>query len=521
MVKLFHSTKIGSAIKNMKFSLIMGALLVFCLSTTLLMVPVSGADLLRTDFQEESFAKTVDYFDYARAWAARHGLPSPKNHWHANVYMTYVNRIGVQMLYAGLQNISLADQVFLTIPMQTILLHFKTAEKGRDALVASSFVMLMGFNDTSTSIHSDSPDRNDTLWASFSLGLNLRQIFPNATFPAFNSKSEVFPLTHSEDKLTWKWGMKYTNLTALWITTWITSDNETNTNRPWGLATYEELTFNYTLSIDPDTHTATITQDFVIGRMRDLWIFWGWFLVWPLYNHYNSTGCYMYKNRISDETIYEFLNKNNVKMSIVEFQTSVMLDRDTYSTSSTGLNVTEEEVLVGDSSISTYADDGEKILDAAFGVKEQYELFNYTDEPTEDTSNTYNSTVRTAEIEGYARNRNLFEFHRRFAGYLPLVLVHMYPKLYQRARETVANMTRADYLFLISYPNYSGYRIEHDPVYIVYFAPAATGEPKLGGLLFIAAIAGIMVAVALVFIRRRSKNRPAGTLEDQLMPPTT
>jgi hypothetical protein len=238
----------------MKFKILLGALLAACLSTTLVAVPVSADNLLKTDFQKESFAKTVDYFDYARAWALLHGLPKPQNYWHAYVYMTYVNKMGLQMLYAGLQNISLANQVFLTIPMQTLLLHYKTENNSRDALVASSFLMLMGFNDTAKSIYPDSPDRNDTLWASFSFGINLKQLFPNATFPVFNSKSEIFPLTCSEDGLTWKWGMKYTNLTALWITTYLTEDNETETSIPWGLATYDELTFNYTLSIDPDTH---------------------------------------------------------------------------------------------------------------------------------------------------------------------------------------------------------------------------------------------------------------------------
>ena len=497
----------------MKFKILVGALLVACLSTTLVAVPVSADDLLKTDFQKESFAKTVDYFDYARAWALLHGLPKPQNYWHAYVYMTYVNKTGLQMLYAGLQNISLADQAFFTIPMQTLLLHYKTENNSRDALVASSFLMLMGFNDTTGSIYPDSPDKNDTLWASFSFGLNLKQVFPNATFPAFNSKCEIFPLTHSEDKLTWKWGMKYTNLTALWTKTYITEENETETSRPWGLATYDELTFNYTLSIDPDTHTETITQDHVIGRMRDLWTFWGWFFVWPLYNHYNSTGCYRYGKKVSNETVYEFLHKHGVKMSIVEFQTSVMLDRDTYSTSSTGQNVTDNEVFVSNSSISTYADDGEKIFKAAFGVKENYNLFNYTEDQTENTSHTYNAVARTTEIGGYARNRELFKFHRNFARYLPLILVHMYPQLYQRAKETIANMTRADYLFLISYPNYSGYRIEHDPLYTVYFAPTTTAEPtagpKLGALIVIAAIAGIIIAAAIVILKRKGPEKPS------------
>lgn len=258
--------------------------IVACLLTTLLAfpAPVSADSLLQTDFQKESFAKVVDYFDYARAWALLHGLPRPADYWHAYTYVTYVNKMGMQMLYAGLCNISLADEAFLAIPMQTLLLHYKTEDSKRDALVASSFLMLMGFNDTADSIYQGSPDKNDTLWASFSFGVNLRQWFPNVTFPAFNTKSEIYPLTHSDDGLTWKWGMKYTNLTALWITTYINEENHTETNRPWGLATYDELTFNYTLSINPDTHQATISQDHVIGRMRDLWTFWGWFLIWPL-----------------------------------------------------------------------------------------------------------------------------------------------------------------------------------------------------------------------------------------------
>ena len=137
--------EIRSVIETLKSKILLGVFLVACLSTTLVAVPVSVSadDLLKTDFQKESFDKTVDYFDYARAWARPHGLTRPANYWHAYVYMTYVNKMGLQMLYAGLRNISLADQAFLTIPMQTILMHYKTENNSRDALVASSFLMLM------------------------------------------------------------------------------------------------------------------------------------------------------------------------------------------------------------------------------------------------------------------------------------------------------------------------------------------------------------------------------------------
>ncbi len=493
-------------IDNMKLRVLSHIALAACLLAMLVMTPVSADNLLRTDFQKERFEKTVDYFDYARALALLHGLPQIPNFWHAYVYMTYVNKMGVKMLYAGLSNISLADQVFITIPAQTFFLQYKTANNSRDALVASSFLMLMGFNDTDHSIHTDSPDRNDTLWASFSMGFNLDAWFPNAEFPSLHSKTETFPLTSSDDDLTWSWGMRYTNLTATWWTIFISPDNATSATRPWGRATYDELTFNYTLTINPDTHTANITENHIIGRMRDLWVFQGWFLI-PFYKHYNSTGCYQYGAKLSDETVYEYLRKHRVKMSIVDFQTSVMLDRDTYSTSASGQNVTGNNALVSDSSVSTYADDGEKLLNASFGVKETYNLFNCTEDSDEGTPHAYDAVTRTSQIDGYAKNRDLFRFHRNFMRYLPLILVHMYPQLYQRAKETITNMTRANYLFLISYPNYSGYRIEHDPLYTIYFAPTTAAGPNYGALIVLIVIGGAAAATVAVIVSRIKKPK--------------
>lgn len=506
-------TKTKKRVESLKLKNLLGVFLIASLSATLVVLPTSADTLLRTDFQKESFDKVIDYFEYARAWALLHGFnTTPANNWHANTYVTYVNKMGFQMLYAGLCNISSLNQAFLTIPMQSIILHYKTENKSRDALVASSFLMLMGFNDTSRSIYPDSPDRNDTLWASFSFGVNLQNLFSNLTFPSLCSKSEIFPLTHSEDKLTWKWGMKYTNLTAFWITTHIVDESKTNTTSPYGLATYEELTFNYTLTIDPDTHTATIRQDHAIGRIRDLWVFGGWIWFLPIYCRYNSTGGYSYGKKVSNDTVYEFLNKHNVKMSIVDYQTSIMLDRDTYCESASGQNVTDNEVFVGDSSISTYADDGEKIFDASFGAKETYNLFNYTEDPTESTPHEYDAVVRTAEITGYAKNGELFKFHRSFTMYLPLILVHMYPLLFQKAKESITNMTRADYLYMISYPNYSGYRIEHDPVYTAYFTASTTEgldfRRLIIGAVIIMAIIAIVAVAAVAILKRKDKKPP-------------
>lgn len=485
----------------LKFEKILVCLLIVCLSINALVIPVSAEQLLKDDFTQPYFAKTVDFFDYARAWAVLKGLQEPPQHWHANVYMTYINQSGFQLLYAGLQNISLVPNVESTIPMQTILMHYKTQETNQDTLVASSFLMIMGFNDTDTSLHTGTPDKNDNLWASFSLGINLNELFPNTQFPAFNSGSEILDLTHSTENgvETWKWGMRYKNLTALWVTTDIADEENTNPNRPFGLATYDELTFKYTLTLSPDG-TATLHKDYVIGRMHDLFVFGGWFLIWPIYNHYNSTGCYRYNAKVSDVTVNEFLEENKVSMSIVEYQKVILLEKETQTVTDDGVDVSETEVEVSNSSLSTYSEDGELICNHNFSTKPKYQLYNMSElEPIE-----HNATVWTYNVTGYARNHNLFNFQTSFQRYVPLILVGMYPHLYQRAKETISDIAVADCLYIISYPSYGGYKIDHDPVLTMHYVYTQAVDPfsSLKGPLLLAAVALPLLA-AVVLVRKR------------------
>ena len=463
---------------------------------------LAAETLLKSDFTKESFAKVIDFFEYVRAYALLHGYQTPPKNWHAYVYTAYVNKFGLKMLYTGLCNVSFGDQVFLTIPMQTFIMHYKTENKSRDALVSSSFLMLLAFNDTEYSLYPDSPDRNDNLWASVSLGFNLQQLFPNVTFPSLCSKTEIYPLKSSDNGYTWTWGMKYTNLTALWWRTYISPDNHTYNSRPFALTTYDELTFNYTLTIDPSTHKATLSENYVIGKMRDLWIFWGWFIL-PLYNHYNATGCYRYNHKISNETIYQFIERNQIKMSIIEFQNSILLDHKTICLAD-GKNVTDNEVFISNTTVSTYSDDGERIFDTSFGAKETYKLYNYTADPTESSYEVYKALTRTVQIDGIAKNKVL-NTHKNILKYIPLFIAHMHPQMLQKAKENIGNITRANYLYVISYPNYSGYRIEHDPIYTAYITAEAASQNQAGKYIIIATVV-IIAVLAIAIIARRRKT---------------
>jgi hypothetical protein len=490
---------------------ILFAMLLACVTLTSAVLPAFATDtLLASDFKLESWAKTVDFFDYARAYATLHGLSVAPDTWHANLYMTYVNTSGLHMLYAGLCNVTFDEQKYFTIPMQAFIMQYKTENRSRDVVMASTFLMLLAFNETDQSLYPDSPDMNDNLWSSFSIGFDFSAF--NVSLPSLNSGTTIIPLTHSSDNLQWSWGMKYTNLTAIWWRTYISPTNpDYNHTAPMAITTYDELSFTYNLTISPDTHRATLTENHVIGRIRDLWYFWGWFLV-PLYNHYNSTGCYRYGNKISNETVYDFLQRNQIKMSIVNFQTSVMLDHNTYSVSANGQNVTDSDNTVSDSSITTYTDDGEKVFDVGFGTKETYKLYNYTADTSESTFDTYNATTRTCRIGGFANNAGLFAFHIGLMKFLPLLVYDMHPQLFLRAKESIANMSRANYFYLIAYPTYCGYRVEHDPTFTVYLSPmaSATPPPNWGGLLIICAVAvAVIAAVAIVTRRRKTKQQPS------------
>ena len=486
---------------------------VFCVILTLSVItpPVKATTLEHDDFQQQQFDKTVDFFEYARAWATLKGMPKPPNHWHANAYMTYVNHSGFQMIYAGLEDISLQQNVELTIPMQTVLMHFKTQESNQDALVASSFLMVMGFNDSMTSLNASIPDKNDNLWASFSLGVNLTELFPDVTFPAFNSGAEPIPLEHeakANGAHEWIWGMRYANLTALWVTLDLVEESNTNPNRPYGLATYDELTFTYNLTLHDGV--ATLHKDYVMGRMHDLFVFGGWFLIWPIYNHYNATGCYRYNTKVSDQTIYEFLEEANVSMSIVEYQKTVLLDKETECTVN-GEDVSQNEADVTDATIETHSEDGELICTQNFTAKPKYQLYNHTAL----TSEEYKAYVCTHKIQGYARNRNLFQFQTSFEKYIPLILVGMYPGMFARAQATIANITVADALYVVSYPTYSGYMIDHDPVLTAYYTPTQSlgaDLSQLGGALLLAVIA-IPIIVVIALKRKRQAPSPAFTLQ--------
>ena len=91
-------------------------------------LPVSAIDTMKpSDFKLESWSKSIDFFDYVRLYAALHGKTPPAENEHAYLNLAYVNVPGLQMLFAGLFNIT-DEENALTIPIQTTMMHYKSRD---------------------------------------------------------------------------------------------------------------------------------------------------------------------------------------------------------------------------------------------------------------------------------------------------------------------------------------------------------------------------------------------------------
>ncbi len=457
--------------------------------------------ITNTDFQAESFSKTVDYYDYVRQYAAANGFPVPNTTEHAYIYTNYINVGGFQLFYAGLVNAT-HNGMFVTIPIQTFFEHFKTPA-GKDAITASSFISLVAFREnSSTTLYQNSPDRNDEIYASFSLGVNLAALTGHP-IPSYVAGSQIIPLT-STDGNHWTWGLRYTNLNAIWwriypdpFAAWY------DANIPRGLAQYSELTFNYALAIDPGSKTATLTASYTVGRMTDLWL-----LTTNPATHLNSTGTYnLNGSRNSTQTVYQYLQSKQVKLSIVLSQKTILASNTVSDKDDSGASVdSDNSTDVTHTGVNTSAQaDGERAFRSDFGVKSTYKLYNYTSDPTQTNYSTYNVNTRSVSRPAWGGNP-VFWLQNRFMGFLPLFVAHVDPSLIQQAKQGLVSLSVSDYLYIISYPTWGGYRIVNDPSYTAFYQPAGNIGLLTSIFIAVAVAAGVGGVFAFLFRRKRAAS---------------
>jgi hypothetical protein len=448
------------------------------------LIGVRASDTISgSDFQQGSWSKSIDLFDYARKYANSTGGTPPPAGWTSDTVVNYINQNGVKLLYLGFAGVDNGNDMF-TLPLQSIVEHFNTT-KGDPAMTASSFLMLMAFNDTKTSIYAGSPDKGDNLWASFTMGSDYSAVLPEGKTPKLASSVITTPLKVSGNEYTW--GMTYKDLAAIW---WSVAGSVPKL-LPAAFCVYNELGFNYRLVFNPGDGTAKLYMTYSIGEMRDLWTL-GRVGLLPVIMHYNSTGMYgPLGKKTGSETIHGFLERNKISMSIVMGQRTWVADKEVSnkvndSTVSEGANVSS-------GTVQSTTSDGQKVLDVSFGEKKTYRLEEAGGEKT------YDAVTRIADVNYYAKNP-LLRIQNSLLFYSNAFMVHIFPVKYAETAKVWMNATKFDYLFITSYPTYNGYQVIHDPVYTAYTPPkSASGAVPIPN---IAVLAGVAVVVIFLFRRR-------------------
>ncbi len=464
-----------------------------------------------SDFSAQSFSKVVDYYDYVRAYAQQNNIniTSIQNQ-HAYIYANYINVGGFQLFYAGLVNAT-HNNMNITIPIQTVFEHFKTPQ-GKDAITASSYLSLVSFQSSGTGDpYPDTPHFGDNIYASFSLGVNLTALTGHKV-PSYVATSNIIPLT-STDSDHWTWGLNYTNLNSIWWRIYPDPLFPTyDASAPVALAQYSQLTFLYSLSIDPTARTATLTESYTVGQITDLWL-----LTTSPAVHLNSTGTYNLNGSLnSTQTVHQFLSNGGYRLSIVQSHTAILAGTKTTDTNDAGTSVDNDtSVDVTNTNVSTVATDGEKVFTTSFGAKSSYQLYN----STSGTQTSYNDNVRT--VNRYAWGANpVFFIQNIFMGFLPLFVYQVDPGLFQAARLGMANFAVASYIYVITYPTWGGYKIVNDPQYTAFYQPSSGLGLLTVIFIAIAVAAGIGGVFAFLFARKRRPTAMTGATTTPNQPPS-
>jgi hypothetical protein len=200
------------------------------------------------------------------------------------------------------------------------------------------------------------------------------------------------------------------------------------------------------------------------------------------------------------------LQANQFKLSIVNSQKTILATHTVSDQDSSGASVDSDNATnVSNSAITTKADDSEKVFVSDFSTKPTYRLYNYTSDPTETSSTTYNVNTRTVQRTPWGGNP-VFWFQNRLLGFLPLFVAQVDPGLIRDAKAGLVNFASSDYLYVISYPTWSGYRLNNDPEFYAYFQPA--NDSGLVTALFLGVLVAALAGGIFLFLFR--KRRTAG-----------
>lgn len=393
---------------------------------------------------------------------------------------SYVNYKNVQAFLFALNKVENSEGTG-TIPYQLFGMHYYTPEN-REVFIGAVLAFLMAFNDTYNGTGPGSnnlPDPgNEKVYyvVPFGVGKTLNETYP----PQVNAIG-VQKLGDGH----YKFGMQYKNLYAFVVENFLLSA----LLRTGWIAKFSELTITYEITIGSNGEVKAETW-YTLGEVSKLWAV---ILGIPI--------------EVSPHAL-----PPKMGISVVHFAT-VFTSKYQYSSNTTG-NTINTDITAPTQDINIkVGDDSERALN--IGFRGTFDLINETtgyvikkDQPA------YNAIIKAKAVDLF-----LLAWQLGFSGGIMSIFAYALSDyvqtkysgpldLYQRSLQPNNNdgFNAMPLWYAVSFPQWNGYKVVHDPVYTAYANLNPPGKINPAVILVILIIAVVAVIVVLLLVTRKRKG---------------
>lgn len=389
-------------------------------------------------------------------------------------YVNYSENIGgFQAMLIALGIIEDENGTLSTFPFQLFGLHFTTRDD-KDVFVGALLAFLFGYNDTNGD---GVPNLGENRFYILPYGYNTG----NSSGPPSVEAIEATKLTSHH----YRFGISYKNLYARLVSS--NSENEFLVTLliPFFEITFSELTITYDILVNPETGEVTTETFYTIGQLSDL----------------RFLG-------ISIPNPHDFLEDIGVGVAHL-----TVIFTSTYYVRTRGMT----PISAIDRNLANVTTDlfGRQRA-FSLGTRGTYNVINESTSPPsliQDKLPAYSWILTPQSTDLFLLLLQLIPAADILSIFAYAMSSHLQDQftgplqLYENA-DTVFNA--AAFWYAVAFPEYNGYRVEHDPVYTAYSNIGMIRTPAWLGLVFMGTIVLIgLIVLVLIIIRANGRNKDA------------
>jgi hypothetical protein len=463
----------GAGVRSHKITIVLIVILVsmLVLSTT---VPADAMD----DWQKGDEANYTGGHTFEEEFWKADYTNTTKEGYNLTTSLFYMNKDNVQAFLVAINEIKNETNVG-TLPYQLFGLHYYSPQ-GQEVFIGAIFAFLMGYNDTNNPEQGvPEPEKEDTF---FIIPFGAGNLVTGKYIPTVDSSMEKIDNSHYNFKISYK------NMYAI------------VTNNPfWGallqtgwIAQFTELTMEYRITLDKENGVVKAETYYTLGQVMELWA-----VLFGIPVQVDVTQIPKTLGIAAVHYVATFTSYNRI------------VGAGSGNTIKTGITKAADENLTIETS------DNERVFD--IGFRGTYDVLDETKEPKE----TLKKDKKAINILLKARLMDHLLVAHQLGFSADLMSVMSYgisDNLQERftsprdlKQKALMNFHMNNLWYAVAFPEWGGYRIEHDPVYTAYtsFDIGATPEeaeksgPVCGNIMLV--IAATTASVCVLGFKRRLK----------------